>query len=355
MSLRIVHVVSSLNVGGMEHFVVRLAARQQTEGHRVSVVAMQGGPLREEAARLKLVAYELGGRSKVWRVLKAIGVFRWLRPDVVHGHNATSLQYALLARRCTRAKIVITCHGRGKADYKEPGPELWGQVDRVVCVSDAVARATEDVPADRICVVRNGVDASMSARSREEVRRELRLGDAFTAIIVARIDHLKGHDTLLRAWADVHRTDPEATLLIVGDGAERAAMERLAAEAGVAAAVRFLGFRSDVIELLGAADLFLLPSLTEGLPLSILEAMAHGLPIVATHVGGIPELVTEEREGLLVPPKDVAALAAAIGRMAFDAEARGRFARQARERAINEFSFDAMLRQYEDVYCALMG
>lgn len=318
-------------------------------------MAMQGGPLREEAARLGLPAVELGGRSKVLRVLKAIVTLRRLRPDIVHGHNATSLQYALLARRCTSAKIVITCHGRGKADYKEPGPEVWSQVDRVVCVSDAVARATEGVPPERLCVVRNGVDATPPSRTRAAVRQELRLGDSFTGIIVARIDHLKGHDTLLRAWADLRRSDDTATLLIVGDGAERAAMEGLATDLGINSAVRFLGFRSDVTDLLGAADVFLLPSLTEGLPLSILEAMAHGLPTVASHVGGIPELVTDGREGLLVPPKDVPALAAAIGRMAFDAAARQAFAENARERARTEFSFGAMLRQYEAVYCALTG
>ena len=366
MSLRVVHIVSSLKVGGMEHFVVRLASRQQAAGLCVSVLAQQGGPLREEAARLQVETDELGGRSRILRVLKAIATLRRLRPDIVHGHNATSLQYSLLAQRCTGAKVVITCHGRGKVDYREPAPGLWARVDRVVCVSEAVAReGPPAVLAERLCVIRNGVDAAHPARSREAVRNALGLGAEFTAIIVARIDHLKGHETLLRAWAGVLRTNPSLKLLIVGDGSERQAMEQLAADlditppctpiSGGKGGVRFLGFRSDVSDLLAAADLFILPSLSEGLPLSILEAMSHGLPIVATDVGGIPELITEENEGLLVRPKDAAGLAGAIARMAASAQLRETLGRNARRRVVAEFSFETMLRQYDAVYRSLVN
>ena len=363
MSLRIVHIVSSLKVGGMEHFVVRLAAGQRASGLCPSVLALQGGPLREEAARLGVETDVLGGRNRVLRAFKAVAALRRLCPDIVHGHNATSLQYSLLAKRFTRAKVVITCHGRGKADHREPAPELWARVDRVVCVSEAVARdAPTAVPEDRLCVVRNGVDAAAPTLSREAARSTLGLGAEFTAIIVARIDRLKGHETLLRAWADVLRAHPSAVLLIVGDGSERQAMEQLAVELGITGrratigkegGVRFLGFRSDVADLLAAADLFVLPSLSEGLPLSILEAMSHGLPIVATDVGGIPELITEGIEGLLVRPKDGAGLAWAIGRIAASEQLRDTLGSNGRRRVKSEFSFDEMRRQYDAIYRAL--
>ena len=360
MSLRVVHIVSSLKVGGMEHFVVRLASRQQAAGLCASVLALQGGPLGEEAASLGIETVILGGRSRVLRVFKAISALRRLNPDIVHGHNATSLQYALLAKRFTRAKVVITCHGRGKADHREPAPDLWARVDRVVCVSEAVAReAPSAVPKERLCVIRNGVDTAAPTQGPEAVRRALGLGTEFIAVIVARIDALKGHETLLRAWADILRAHPSAVLLVVGDGHERQAMEKLAADLGIAPAgegtggVRFLGFRSDVADLLAAVDLFVLPSLSEGLPLSILEAMTHGLPIVATDVGGIPELITDGVEGLLVTPKDAPGLARAIGRMAASGELRSMLGNKGRQRAKSDFSFEEMLRRYDAVYRAL--
>ncbi len=354
MSLRILHVVSSLNIGGMEQFVVRLAARQQAAGDAVSIMALQGGPLVEEAARLGVPVDVLGGRSRVLRACKGLSILMRLKPDIVHGHNATSLQYALLAHNRARTKIVITWHGRGKADYREPAQDLWKRVDRVVCVSDAVTcEASGRVPADRIRVIRNGIEAAGPTRSRDVVRQELGLGDEFTAIIVARIDRLKGHETLLRGWAELARMEVTPCLLIVGDGPERLAMERLVGEQGIASSIKFLGFRSDVADLLGAADLFVLPSLTEGLPLSILEAMAHGLPVVATRVGGIPEVVGNEREGLLVDTENPQMLAAAIARIVDDSELRVRLGESARLRVRNEFSFDTMLHQYDELYHSL--
>lgn len=355
MSLRVVHIVSSMNVGGMEQFVVRLAGRQLGTGICASIIALQGGPLHTAAVAGGVPTLVLGGRSRAVRILKAIAALCRLNPDLVHGHNATSLHYALLAQRCTRAKIVVTHHGRGKSDYREPAPESWRRVDSVVCVSAAAATdAPAGVPRERLSVIRNGVDPACQARPREETRQALGLEDGFTALIVARIDHLKGHDTLLRAWASLPNAGRLRTLLVVGDGAERSAIERLAAELGISASVRFLGFRSDVNDLLAACDLFVLPSRSEGLPLSILEAMTHRLPIAATRVGGIPEIVTDGQEGLLVPPGDPMALSAAISRLETNDELRREMGSNALRRAESEFSFDAMVSQYDALYHALM-
>ena len=338
----------------MEQFVLRIAEGQKNTGHAASILAMQGGPLREEAVRLGVPLFELGGTSKILRVLKAVVALRRLRPGIVHGHNDTSLHYALLAKRITGAAVVMTCHGRGKADHREPSPAEWARVDRVVCVSDAVAQDSPPaVPKERLSVIRNGIECPGASPGRDNVHRSLGIGDGFTAIIVARIDHLKGHNTLLRAWADVARTVTGATLLVVGDGVERAQMERLSADLGIGGAVRFLGFRADVGDLLGACDLFVLPSLSEGLPLSILEAMAHGLPTVATRVGGIPELITDGRHGLLVAPNDAPGLAAAILRMAQNPVLRREMADLAQQRVRDEFSFEAMLCQYDALYRTL--
>jgi glycosyltransferase involved in cell wall biosynthesis len=141
------------------------------------------------------------------------------------------------------------------------------------------------------------------------------------------------------------------TLLIAGDGAKRPEYEALTRELGLTDEwVRFLGFRSDAPDLLGAADLFLLPSLTEGLPLSVLEAMTHGLPVIATPVGGVPEVVLPGRTGVLVPVEDVEALAGAIATMIQDRATRARLGEAGRERARGEFSFSRMVARYDALY-----
>lgn len=350
---RIVHVVSSLQVGGLEHFVIRMAAGQIAAGHHVSILALRsGGPLARTAAEHGVPIRQLTASGRLGRVLQAVVAFAATRPEIVHGHNATTIQYSLIARRCTRAKIVLTAHGRGKSDHRAPTSAEWRGLDAVAAVSEAVADEVRALvlPA-RLSVIRNGIEPGAPTKSRAEVRAELGMNDTPAAIIVARIDHLKGHRTLLEAWSRLPL--PRPILLIVGDGAERGAMEALSADLQLQQCVRFLGFRSDVADLLAAVDLFLLPSLTEGLPLSILEAMSHGLPIVATRVGGIPELVTDGVHGALVPPEDAAPLAAAVARLMADSALRTACGEAGRQHVAANFSFAQMLNRYNALYESL--
>ena len=325
----------------MEHFVVRMAAAQRELGHQVTIMALQaGGALRAEAEALGLPVVELGGAGKGLRVLRGVTAFLRLRPDIIHVHNPTSLHYALIGKRVSGAKIALTAHGRGKGGGRAHGAESWAKTDAVVAVSRAVGRdMAAEVPANRLSVILNGVEPTPARRSRRDVRAELGIDDAETVgIIVARIDAMKGHDDLIAAWAKLHAAGRRATLLIAGDGEARADREQLARDCGLdAQQVRFLGFRGDVPDLLGASDFFLLPSLTEGLPLSVLEAMSHGLPIVASDVGGIPELVTDGVHGLLVPPKRPDLLAAAIETVVADADLRERFGAAGQPRVTEDF------------------
>ena len=356
---KIVQLVSSLHVGGMEHFVVRMAAAQRALGHDVTIMAIQaGGALRKEAEALGLPVVEIGGVGKGLRVLRGMKEFLRLRPDIIHVHNTASLHYALIGKRVSGAKIVMTAHGRGKGGGRSHGATSWAKTDAVIAVSRAVARdMAAEVPANRLSVILNGVEPTAAKRSRADVRAELGIDNSETVgIIVARIDAMKGHDDLIQAWAQLHATGKKAVLLIAGDGEARMAREKLTRDCGLdAQQVQFLGFRSDAPDLLAACDFFLLPSLTEGLPLSILEAMAQGLPIVATDVGGIPELVADGVHGLLVPPKNPDLLASAIEKVVNDAALRGRFGTAGKRRVTEEFSFDTMICQYEAVYGRVTG
>jgi glycosyltransferase involved in cell wall biosynthesis len=168
-------------------------------------------------------------------------------------------------------------------------------------------------------------------------------------LTVARLHEQKGHAYLLAAAAQV----PDATFVLAGDGPLRAPLEAQARELGISGRCLFLGHRTDVQDLLAAADLLVLPSLWEGLPVSVLEGMAAGLPIVATAIGGTDEAVTHELNGLLVPPRDAGALASAICRVRGDAVLAERLARAGRERVEREFSSEVMagnvMRIYDEV------
>ena len=355
---KIVQLVSSLQVGGMEHFVVRMAAAQKALGHDVTIMAIQaGGALRKEAEALGLPVVELGGAGKGLRVLRGMKEFLRLRPDIIHVHNTASLHYALIGKRVSGAKIVMTAHGRGKGGGRSHGAESWAKTDAVVAVSRAVGRDMAEVPGNRLSVILNGVEPTAAKRSRQDVRAELGIGESeIVGIIVARIDAMKGHDDLIAAWEKLQAAGKKAILLIAGDGEARTAREKLARDNGLdAQQVQFLGFRNDAPDLLAACDFFLLPSLTEGLPLSVLEAMAQGLPVVATDVGGIPELVTDGVHGLLVPPKNPDLLASAIEKVVDDAALRERFGEAGKRRVTEEFSFDTMIYQYEAVYGRFSG
>jgi len=340
----------------MEQFVLQIAATQQQRGHETAVLALQGGPLLETARREGVKVYVLGGKRKELRVLRALLLLARLRPDIMHAHNPTSLHYAVLGKRAGGARVVLTYHGRGGADARTPGAQEWRSTDAVVVVSQgAVGQLEAPELRDKLSVILNGIAPTTPARDRKAVRAEMGIiEERAVGIMVARMDGLKGHETLLQAASLLHGAGTPVTLLLVGDGAERANLERQARELGLdAERVRFLGYRSDVPDLLAAADFFLLPSLTEGLPLSVLEAMSQHLPVIATPVGGIPEVVVSGEHGMLVPVQDPQALAAAIAGMVADPTRRLALGEAAYRRVCETFSFEAMTRQYEALYYRL--
>jgi glycosyltransferase involved in cell wall biosynthesis len=206
------------------------------------------------------------------------------------------------------------------------------------------------VSADKIVVIPNAAktDANASPVPRSVLARE----DGTPVVLtVARLDGQKGIHHLLDAVSAV----PNASFAIAGDGPNRAALEAYAASVGVSDRVRFLGHRQDVPSLLAAADLFVLPSLYEGLPLSVLEAMASGVPVIATGIGGTDEVVRDGETGTLVPPADPAALAAAIVRTLGDRERASRLALAARALVAREYSVASMVRSVSQLYDALLA
>jgi glycosyltransferase involved in cell wall biosynthesis len=226
---------------------------------------------------------------------------------------------------------------------------------RIVAVSDAVVEElvrAEGARREGIVVIGNGVDAELfRPGDRAEARRRLGLDpDALTVGAVGRLAVEKGYHHLLDALARVRRAGQPLELALIGGGGEGERLADQARELEVAGAVHFLGVRQELQELYPAFDLFALPSLEEGSPMALLEAMACALPSVATRVGGVPEAVEDGRSGLLVPAADPEALATALTRLATDPDLRHRLGRAARRRVEESLSLERVVRSYEELW-----
>jgi glycosyltransferase involved in cell wall biosynthesis len=229
--------------------------------------------------------------------------------------------------------------------------------DRVVAVGQAVRQAVvqnEGIPAERVAVIYNGIDLTPyrnGVPDRDAVRQDLGLGNRDLVLVqVARLDYLKDHPTAVRTLEQVVRRRPDARLLLVGEGPERGKIEDEIRQRRLEANVRLLGQRGDVARLLRAADVFLLTSISEGIPLTVIEAMAAGLPVVCTNVGGMTEVVEEGQTGLLAPSGDAAALAECVLRLAGDAGLCRQLGQRGRERASGVFSEGQMHAGYVQLY-----
>jgi glycosyltransferase involved in cell wall biosynthesis len=355
----------SLKVGGAEVLAARLA-RQLAGPYRFLFVCLDelgtlGQELREEGFPVWVLERKPG---LDWRLpARLAGLLRRERVDLVHAHQYTPFFYALVSRFLyRRPRVLFTEHGRHHPDYPRRKRLLANWLllqrrDRVVGVGQAVRQAlisNEGMPADRVEVIYNGIDLtafSSTGSCREAVRRELGLGtNDLVAVQVARLDYLKDHATAIRALAHVVQRRPDAHLLLVGEGPEREAIQSWVRERGLEAHIHLLGLRSDIPRLLCAADLFLLTSISEGIPLTIIEAMAASLPVVATRVGGVPEMVEDGRTGLLAAPGDDAALAQGILNLADDSLLREEMGQLGRAACLARFSEDTMHSAYEQLY-----
>jgi sugar transferase (PEP-CTERM/EpsH1 system associated) len=361
----ICHLLHGLRVGGAEVLAARLARQLRNRYQFMFACLDEIGSLGEELRSEGFCVYLLGRRSGIdWRCSWRLSRFlRSEKVDLLHAHQFTPFFYAMTGRfmRKTPA-VLLTEHGRHFPDYprmkRRVINRLWLRSrDRVVAVGQAVRQALIDndgFQTKHVGVIYNGVDGSLFGgddNDRELIRRELDIGvDDFLLIQVARLDYLKDHATAVRALARVVQGLPSARLILVGEGPERQKIVADIERAGMQNHVRLLGLRTDIARLLRAADVFLLTSISEGIPVTLIEAMAAGIPVVSTNVGGIPEVVVDEQTGLLAPSGDDAALAERVLRLRADSLWRKSLAEAGRERALSMFSEPQMHSQYVRLY-----
>ena len=355
------HVVYSLQPGGMEHGVVKLV--NGLDRHCISSAICSttpGGTLKEKVAP-DIPVFELQRRTgnDPRLVLDLYRLFARERPHIVHTHAWGTLVEGLVAARLARIPLVIHGeHGTLQVKRRQRWVQRlgWSAVDEVLSVSSRLAERIEretGFSQQKIRTIRNGVDLSrFGLVSRMAARTSLGLeADALIAITMGRLVPVKDHETLLRAMARVRAAGTPVNLLIAGDGPLKDQLTECATALGVRDRVTFLGYRPDAETVLAAADLFVLSSESEGLSNTILEAMASGLPVVATQVGGADELVVDGVTGRLVPAKSPGELADAMQSILVQPELRRAMAAAGRARAESEFSLEVMLERYRTMYC----
>ncbi|MDD5556204.1 MAG: glycosyltransferase [bacterium] len=374
---RLLYVTLAMEYGGAEGQLAELACGLDPDRFRPHLCCIRGaGPLLRPFAERRIprtvfdfppLDYAGKARSarQLLREVRTVArLMRVVRPHLVHGVLPVACVVAGLAARLAGVPLIVTGR-RSLGLYRDGRPLLrflervvGRRTDRVVANSEAVladAIARERLSPEKVLVIRNGVRipaAPPRASWRDIVGEEI---GGPVVCLPANFFPYKGHMDFLEAAAAVAREAPRARFVLVGDGSLRAAIERRAAEPGLAGRVRLLGVRPDCRDIMALSDVVVLASHEEGFPNVVLEAMAAGRPVVATRVGGVPEAVEDGVTGLLVPARDPAALAGAIGRLLSDRDAARRMGMRGLDRARREFTVERMVGAYEDLYEELLA
>lgn len=363
--IRVMHVVQSLEVGGLENGVVNLLNQLSDERFNHVVCCLtHAGRLAERIQSKDVEIVEMGLPTDRFRfpVMKLRRLLRQWAPDIVHTRGWGTIDAIVAARVAGVSRVIHGEHGREAADPQGLNPKrnlirraLSPMVDRFVCVSEDLRRwliSTVGISERKVLAIHNGVDIGrFQAQARDDVRRRLGLGETeFIIGTVGRLDPVKDHVSLLAAFAPIAKRSPNARLLVVGGGPMRQKIESQVISLGLSGQIFLLGDRHDVATILNAFDVFALTSIAEGISNTILEAMASRLPVVATRVGGNPELVQDGTTGRLVEARDVAALTTAFAGYFEDREMCVRHGAAARIRAEKHFSLERMATDYAELY-----
>jgi len=360
--LHVVHVTGESGFSGGEVQVFLLMEGLRRRGLGGLLVCPPGGRAAQEAqARgFEVATVAMRNDLSLAAARRIASLLRARAPSLVHCHTGRANWLGGFAARGAGVPALTTRRMDRRVKRGWRTRYLYGRLlRRAVAISPAVARHLEEagVPRDRIRTIPSAVDpgALTPSAGRDALRARLGLApEVRCALVAARLVGRKGVDVLLAAWAR-RRTPGDAQLWIAGDGRERRALEAAAERLAPAGGVRFLGERRDVPDLLEACDVFVLPSRREGLGVAALEAMARARPVVASAVGGLAETVVDGETGLLVPPEDPAALAAALDRLLGDPTLARRFGESGARRVSEHFGADRMVAAYVDLYREILA
>ncbi|MFZ5853233.1 MAG: glycosyltransferase [Chloroflexota bacterium] len=361
--VRVVEVLATGTNGGAQEHVYSLVARLDRSRYEVSVVSLSPGSAARRIAGLGVPVTVLDGSDDAVAVGALTALLAEIRPDVVHNHmyraelvgTRAAIALGMIGHR--RPYVVSTVHSsrvRSPED-REMLRALTPEMDRLIAVSRSIETkiAAEGRVGAPVSLIYNGVD--LERYDHQEPCCTLReeygmVPEAQVVGVVARLEPEKGHPTLLEAWPAVLRAVPNAYLLVVGEGSRREALETQATELGVRDRVVFTGRRDDIPAVTAALDVAVLPSYREAQGLTILEAMALSRPVIASNVGGIPEMIEDGVTGLLVPPHDAQALAEAIVRLLRDHPFADMLGRAGHDLVHRRFCIELMVHAVEAIY-----
>lgn len=375
-SLRVIHVIGGGEFGGAEQHIIELMSLMPKEGVRGKVVCFyEAGlsqTLRERGIEVEVLKY---GRFDVRLTAGLRRVFEREQPDIIHTHGVKANFFArLAARKMDHIPLITTVHSILRYDYENRAAYGFARLmetstrrynSHFIAVSNALRRSLidEGIPPELVTAVHHGIDVAaftpVATDEHAARRAELRAAwgvpkDAYVIGSVGRLVRIKGVDYAIRAMPDILRANAKAHLVIIGSGPEEAALKQLAAELGVTRHVTFAGFRRDIADCMRAFDCFVSASLSEGLGLNVLEAMASGLPAIVTGVGGILDFTEHEVNGLIIEPCSSEQLAEAVIRLMEEPETAARLAGTARQRVVSEFSLERMGQRTAAIYRKLL-
>lgn len=363
--MKILYLVNHLNTGGITSYILTLSSGLVKMGHNISV-ASSGGEMLFRLGEEKIAHYAVPLKTKNELspkiIISALILSKIIKDnaiDIVHSQSRTTQVLGCLLARMTGVKHIFTCHGFFKRRLSRLLLPCWG--DRVIAISRQVEEhlaSDFNVPPERISLVCNGVDPErfipVSKAFKQESKRKIGLRPDRVVGILARLSDVKGHRYLIEAMKSVVAVYPDTQLLIAGEGKMEEELRGLVSSLGIAGNVIFISNSTDTKDIISAIDIFVLPSLEEGLGLALMEAMSMGLAVIGSEVGGIKTLIKSGVNGLLVKPKDCQGIARAVIDLISDPDKALRLGEQARRYIVDEFSCENMVAGTEEVYLKVL-
>jgi glycosyltransferase involved in cell wall biosynthesis len=363
--MKIDWLITELNtLGGAETYVRQMAPRLLHAGCAIRVITfMSGGTLVAELRRSGVTVIELGLKDKFdWKAIVRLSrLWRADKPDLVHTHlYHAGIIGRIVAKVMGIPTVVVHQHGaeRARSIIRSGLDRMTSSlVSQYVATCRAVAdllQQREGISGTKIQVIYNGIECLDPISPNLDKPHQELLSSLITIINIGRLSPEKGHNTLLEAVALLHTSHTQTRLVLVGEGESQAFLTERIKELNLNRFVHMLGSRRDIAELLANADIFALPSDWEGVSMALLEAMAAGVPVVATAVGGTPEVVVDGINGLLVPPRDPEALAGALSRLLLDPGLRQHIGQAGRQSVFERFNIQHTVQQTRALYESLI-
>jgi glycosyltransferase involved in cell wall biosynthesis len=364
--LKILFLTTHANTGGITSYLLTLGSSLVKSGHQVWVASSGGDCVPQfEAAGIKHVRINIHTKSeihpKLWLSLPLLnGLVVKEGIDIIHAQTRVTQVLGYCLGRYTGVKMVTTCHGFFRPRWFRKIFPCWGAA--VIAISKPVARhlsADFGVSKAKIHLIANGIDLNrffvVNEEQRRSIRQKMQMTDAPLIGIIARLSDVKGINILIKAMPVIIKRIPSANLMIVGQGPEEAFLKKLTQDLSLRPHVHFKSTINQTQDLLPAFDVFVMPSLMEGLGLSVMEAQACGIPVVASRVGGLVDLIEDGKNGFLVPVNDPPALADRIIELLLDPQQSKLMAQQGRLNIEQHFSSEMMLKEtlkfYEQYTC----